>query len=190
MSRLATFSRLHLVLAVAAFALFASIGGRAEAKVFLSTEEALRLAFPNATVERKTAFLTPQELTRARTEAAVEVRSAVVVQYLARRDGRLIGTAYFDTHRVRTLEETVLVVVDLAGKVARIETLSFREPTEYLPRATWYAQFLGRGLDSELKLDRAIRPVTGATLTATAAVAAVRRTLAIHHVLSSREKKP
>jgi FMN-binding domain len=191
MSRSGTSSKFRFAVGVTVLALSmfgGAGGGPVAAKVFLSTDEALRLAFPNAVVEKRTAFLKPEELARARHESGIEITSAVVVQHVALREGRLLGTAYFETHRVRTLPETVLIVVDPAGKIARIEIISFREPEDYLPRAAWYAQFLGRGLDAELKLDRAIRPVTGATLTATATVAAVRRTLAIHRV--SQGKKP
>ena len=90
------------------------------------------------------------------------------------------GTAYFDTHRVRTLAETVMVAIDPAGGILRVEVLSFDEPPDYLPRDEWYAQFGGRALAPETELGRAIRPVTGATLTARVTTDAARRALAIH----------
>jgi len=41
----------------------------------------------------------------------VELGSSIVHPYVARDDkGNIVGTAYFDTHRVRTLDETLLVV--------------------------------------------------------------------------------
>ncbi len=157
----------------------------ARAKVFLTTDEALRLAFPGSRIERRTAFLTDAQLARARSLAGVEVRSKLVHSYVATSHGRPAGTAYFDTHRVRTLQETVMVVLDAAGKVRRVEVLAFAEPPDYLPRGGWYDQFTGKALDPELTLKRAIRPITGATLTARATTAAVRRVLAIHQVLAA-----
>jgi hypothetical protein len=161
---------------------------RADGKVFLTQDEALRLAFPGGTqVERKTAFLTEaQKAAAARLASAAHPPSALVVFYVGVRDGREIGTAYFDTHIVRTEPETLMVLVDPAGAVSRIEVLSFAEPEEYLPREHWYAQFPGRKLDDELALQRAIRPVAGATLTVRATMEAVRRVLAIHRVLHER----
>lgn len=156
----------------------------ASAKVFLSVEEALRLAFPDCQVAQRTAFLNPEQRKQAAALAGAEIPSALINRSVATCAGRPGGTAYFDTHRVRTLPETLLVVVDPAGKVARIEVISFREPEDYLPRGPWYAQFLGKGLDANLDLKRSIRPVTGATLTANATLAAVRRILAVHQVLS------
>jgi Na+-translocating ferredoxin:NAD+ oxidoreductase RnfG subunit len=157
----------------------------AAAKVFLSVDEAIQAAFPGCQVERRTAYLTPAQLAKARELAGVEVPSALVSYHTATRNGQPAGTAYFDTHRVRTLPETLMIVVDPQGKVARIEVISFREPEEYMPRSAWYQQFLGRTLDRELQLKQGIRPVTGATLTARATTAAVRRVLALHQVIGA-----
>lgn len=180
-------SRLRLFAAALSLGL-ALLGGAAArpaaAKVFLSVEEALRLAFPGCEVARRTAYLTPEQLRRARELAGAEVPSALVTSYAATRGGQPAGTAYFDTHRVRTLPETLMVVVDPQGKVARVEVISFREPEEYLPRGAWYEQFQGEALDRDLQLKRDIHPVTGATLTARATTNAVRRVLALHRVIS------
>ncbi len=76
-----------------------------------------------------------------------------------------------------------MVVVDPRGAIARIEVLSFDEPEDYLPRAGWYAQFIGKPLNDEMSLTRGLRPVAGATLTARATTDAARRVLALHRVL-------
>jgi hypothetical protein len=153
------------------------------ARVLLSVDEALKLAFPGCQVAHHTAYLTAGQMKRARELAAVEVPSALVTSYAATRDGKPVGTAYFDTHPVRTLPETVMVVVDPQGKVARVEVISFEEPEQYLPRGGWYGQFGGKGLSPDLDLKRGIHPVTGATLTARATTEAVRRVLALHQVI-------
>jgi hypothetical protein len=177
----------------AAAILILALGSEAsEGKVFLSQEEALRLAFPSgAKVDRRTAFLTAaQQAAVARLAGATHPPSALVAYYVGVREGREIGTAYFDTHVVRTEPETLMVLVDPEGAVARIEVLSFSEPEEYLPREHWYGQFPGRRLDDELAVQRAIRPVAGATLTVRATMDAVRRVLAIHHVLHAGAAAP
>ncbi|MDQ7087038.1 MAG: FMN-binding protein [Acidobacteriota bacterium] len=97
--------------------------------------------------------------------------------------GRLLAVAYVDTHLVRSLAETLLIVVDDGGKVRRVEVLAFKEPPEYRPRAAWYGQFEGRGLDGELQVRRGIRVLAGATLSSHAATDAVRRVLAVHQIL-------
>jgi hypothetical protein len=160
----------------------------AAAKVFVTVDEALKLAFPGCEITRKTAFLTPEQVKRARDLAGAEVPSALVNYYEALKGGQPAGTAWFDTHRVRTLPETLMVAVDPQGRVGRIEVVSFREPEEYLPRGVWYEQFRGRSLDPDLQLKRGIHPVTGATLTARATTDAVRRVLALRQVVLAGNK--
>ena len=166
--------------------LASSWAGAAAGKVFLSQEEALRLAFPGAAVERRTAFLTPAQQKAVQKDTGSgsdRPPGALVTYYAATRDGHEAGTAYFDTHLVRTQPETLMVVVLPAGVIGRIEVLSFSEPEEYLPRERWYAQFSGRALDDELAMRRGIHAVSGATLTARATTDAARRVLAIHRAL-------
>jgi hypothetical protein len=166
------------------FAAVAALAVAAEAKVFLTKEEALKLAFPGASVERRTAFLTDGQRREAqKLSGEAELPAALATFYAATIDGRPIGFAYFDAHLVRTAPETIMVVVDPAGALRRIEVLSFDEPEEYLPRPGWYAQFSGKPLDDELSLKRGIRPITGATLTARVTTDAARRCLALHRVL-------
>lgn len=167
-------------LAAAALAGAASVS----AKVFLTQDEALKLAFPGAAVEHRTAFLTAGQRQEARRLSGdEELPGALVNFYVARKDGAETGTAYFDTHVVRTMPETIMVVVGPDGAIARVEVLSFLEPEEYLPRPRWYEQFRGKPLDDDLSTKRGIHPVTGATLTTRATTDAARRILALHRIL-------
>jgi len=167
--------------------LAAAVAGPAAAKVFLTVDEALHLAFKGCSVERRTVFLTPEQRAHIQKLAGGEVRSALVNPYRATCDGKDGGTAYFDSHVVRTLAETLMVVVDPQGKVARVEVLAFAEPEDYLPPGKWYGQFLGQALSDDLALGHHVRGVTGASLTARATVDAVRRVLAIHQELRGQE---
>ncbi len=168
-----------LLLAAAALAPRPAAGGG-----YLSLDEALALVFPGCAVERGTVYLTDDQVARAAELAGGEIPTALVHPYVATRADGACGTAYFDTHRVRTLAETLLVAVGPEGELLRVEVVAFAEPPEYQPREEWYAQFAGRELDSELSLRRAIRPVAGATLTARATTEAARRALAIHRALA------
>jgi hypothetical protein len=188
------------VLAVAAALIVGGGSARpAAAKVFLTTDEALKVAYPGCSVQRETVYLTAEEKAEAALLAQVEIPSAVIHPYRAQCDTAAGGTAngatasgatasggtaYFDTHRVRTLPQTIMVALRPDGRVARVEVLTFDEPDSYLPRGPWLAQFPGQALDSDLALRRDIRGIAGASLTARATVAAVRRVLAIHAVLS------
>jgi Na+-translocating ferredoxin:NAD+ oxidoreductase RnfG subunit len=153
----------------------------------MTQDQALDHAFPEAArFERRTAYLDEAQVNRARAlaGATVEMESRVVTYYEAvDRDGRLLGSAWFDAHRVRTLPEVLMIVLNPEGRVETIEVLRFSEPPEYAPAPGWLAQFEGRVLDDDLSLKRGIVGVTGATLTANAVTDAARRVLALSEVI-------
>lgn len=172
-------ARLHLLsAALAAGAVLTA--GPASARVLLAQKDALALAFPDGTYERRTAFLTAEQAAAAEAAARAKLGSRIWSYYVAG------STAvYFESHPVRTMNETVMVVVR-DGRVAFVEVLAFAEPEDYLASKRWLAQFAGRPLDDELALRRGLKAIAGATLTAEAVARGVRRVLAVHEVIHSR----
>lgn len=171
---------------VAALVVSAAMAHGAAAQV-VTQKAALARAFPEpARVERRTAYLDEAQLVAARrgAGAGVDVTQSVVTHYVARdRNGRLLGVAYFDSHRVRTVGEVLMVVVSPDGRTRSIEVLKFAEPPEYRAPDAWLQQFAGKPLTPALTLKRDIVNMTGATLTAEAVTRAVRRVLALHRVI-------
>ncbi len=154
------------------------------ARVFMTQQQALATAFPRgAKVVRQSIFLTQQQAANAQRDSGLKFDDQLVVRYVGMAGNSVAGYAYFDTHRVRTLPETVMVVVTPDGRVDRIEILSFDEPSDYFPKPRWIDQIRGRKLDGELSLNRAIRPLSGASLTAQAIVNASRKVLALHQAI-------
>lgn len=151
----------------------------------LSREEALASVYPGAQIRTEQVFLTDAQLTQIAVQSRTEVASALVARYIASRDGMVIGRAYVDTHTVRTKRESLLISLDADGRVLRVDVTAFLEPTEYRASEPWLRQYRGRGLDEDLGINRAIRPIAGATLTARATNVAVRRVLAIDRVLTA-----
>lgn len=170
---------------VAALVVLAFAPGSAQGQT-LSREEALASAYPGAAIKSEQVFLTAGQQKQAEGEAGTPLPSALVARYIATAEGKVVGRAYVDTHVVRTKKESLLVCLDAAGKVMRVEATAFLEPPEYRAPNAWSRQFHGRALDEDLRVNRAIRPIAGATLTATAQTAAVRRALAIDRVLGGR----
>lgn len=161
--------------------------------MFLSQQEALRLAFPApARIERRTAYLGAKQLDTARQAAGrgVQVDGGVVTYYVGMRGSTPLGVAYFDVHRVRTLTEVVMVVVAPDARVQRIEVLKFSEPRQYLAPEGWLKQIEGKGLSDRLSLKGDVRNMTGATLTSEAVVRASRRVLALHGVIRPFDAQP
>ncbi len=175
----------HLFLAAFVFALVAPAAG---AKTFLTQDQALARAFSKGTqVVREPFFLSAPQMAEVRKRSDGEFDQELAIRYVGLRGGAIVGYAYFDAHRVRTLPETIMVVITPAGVIDRVEILSFAEPEDYLPRPRWLDQFRGRKLDGELSLRGAIRPITGASLSGRSIVNASRRILALHQVLPARK---
>jgi hypothetical protein len=156
----------------------------ARAEVLIGMDEALALAFPGCDVRQRTHYLTHQQRSEAGERAATTISSGLVREYRGLCEGELVGSAYFDTHPIRELPATLMVVVTPGGEVARMELLSFDGPEPHRPPQSFYAAFHGMTLGRELTLRRAaLRPVSGATLSSRAAVEAARRVLALHAVI-------
>lgn len=162
-------------------------GISASAGTLQTLDAALHAAFPDAEVRRDVLYPTSEEVEQASESAGLTIEEAPIYRYRAFREGKLLGTAYPDRHRVRTLPEVLLVIVDPEGRAERVTVLAFSEPMEYMPSKPWYDLFSARPLDDELTLNRGIDGVTGATLTARATTQCVRRCLALHHILEARD---
>jgi Na+-translocating ferredoxin:NAD+ oxidoreductase RnfG subunit len=153
----------------------------------ITREEALAAVFPGASIRAEQLFLTEQQHTLAAERSGTAIASPLVARYVAVKDGQVIGRAYIDTHTVRTKKETLLISLDAAGRVKRVDVTAFLEPPEYRAPEAWLRQYRDRNLDQELALNRAIRPIAGATLTARATNHAIRRVLAIDQVLQAAD---
>jgi len=144
----------------------------------MSQKDALALAFPGTKPERATVYLTDAQAKAVEDAAQAKLESKIWAYYVSGST-----TAYFESHLVRTMNETVMVVVGADGKVSFVEILSFSEPDDYMASKRWLDQLPGRALDADLALRRGLRGITGATLTAEAIARSVRRVLAVHQVL-------
>jgi len=156
----------------------------AGATVFLAKDEALAQAFPGAErVEDRVFILTDEQKTAVEKLAQAPLESQLWTIHVGWKAGEVQGYAVIDSHVVRTLPESVMVVLEPDGTLRRVEILAFHEPPEYLPTSRWVEQFKGRALTDDLKLGAGIQGITGATLSATAMTASVRRALALFTVL-------
>jgi len=171
-------------------ALFIGASLPAQESAGVTAEEAVKLAFPGCQVARSEHALSKAQQQVVKKRAAVCAVPSRVVRFVAKKEATVQGFAYLDTRRVRSQPQTLLVIVDAAAKVKRIEVLVWKEPRRYRPKPKFWAQFQGKGLDGALRLRRGVRPVTGATMSARAAVDAVRTVLAVHECVSGVQLGP
>ena len=140
--------------------------------------------FPDATsVVPITLFLTDAQTAAVKERTGMELESQLFTYYVARGADGLLGYAVIETHVVRTLPETALIVLSPTGHVKRVLLLAFYEPKEYMPPVRWLEQFSGRDADAPgWRLGRDVHAISGATLTARALTQAVRKILVLYQV--------
>jgi hypothetical protein len=173
-------------LALATCAAIILPGAPGDATVFHARSEMFDVAFPQAeSVVAKDYFLTKKQRAAIEHLAIRGLDSDLVTVYTAHRGDEVLGYAILDTHVVRTLPETFLVVLDTKGAVAATHILAFHEPLEYMPSDRWLDLLEKRSLTDDLRLGRDIAGVTGSTLSSRAVLGGVRRALAIYEVLLS-----
>ncbi len=170
--------------AIAGAALFVLATGAASAQSgVVSREEALADVFPGALIDADRVYLTDAQAERIADLARGELDTKIIARYVATRGDRVVGRAYVDTHIVRTKRESLLISLEPDGRVRRIDVTAFLEPPEYIPSERWRSQYHARPLGDDLAIQRAIRPIAGATLTTRSVNEAVRRILALDEVL-------
>jgi hypothetical protein len=154
-----------------------------EARVYLTQERALELAFGEGeSVERKTLFLTEEQVSAIEPLAKSKLSIRVVTYYVGMKGGKPMGYAFFMTDTVRTMPATIMVVVYPDATVRFIEILAFYEPEDYKPPPRWLKLWGNKKLEEDLGIRRSIPNISGATLTARTVQDAVRRSLAIFKV--------
>ena len=163
------------------------------AKVFLSQQEAIEVAFPGADrVEEKTTILSAGQKKAIEKLSRSRLEGELLTVFTGWKGEELLGYAQIDVHQVRTLPEGFMTVLSPTGEVTTAQVLAFYEPLEYLPSDRWFRQFLGVSKENELRLGYDIHGVSGATISARVMTECVRRFLAIYQVLiePARAEKP
>jgi Na+-translocating ferredoxin:NAD+ oxidoreductase RnfG subunit len=172
------------VVATLLVTLAAMLPATAAGRVLYGKKEALAQVFPDADrIEKITTILTDEQLAKVRELSGAEGEDKIVTWHVGHRGDQVLGYAYFESHTVRTLPETLLVVVAPSGEVRNLLLLAFYEPPEYEPSERWLGQFDAAKLGPDLRVARRIHGITGATLTARAVTRGVRKALALYQVL-------
>lgn len=171
------------------FLCFVSFTVDSSARDFKTPQQALKDAFPGASIEVKNIVLSKLQGENIEKLSGVKLSTRLVSWYIAKRGNSIVGYAYIDTHTVRTHPEVVLYTITPEGKIDLIEVLSFNEPLEYMPDENWLKVFKGKMLTADsLRLRRDIPNMTGATLTSRAITNNARKVLAMWQVIFGGER--
>lgn len=179
--------RIRILVPALLLSLLALPAGVLVARVFLMPEQALERQFPGARVARQAFYLSETE-ERELAAACGQARPGRLHSiYVARRNGQLAGFGFFDTHRVRTKDQTLFIAIDAAGRLQHVDLVSFFEPEEYIAPARWLRLFEGKTLADALRPGVDLPAITGATLTTRSSASAVRRALWLQDRFTKRE---
>ena len=144
-------------------------------QVKITPEDALQKHFPGLKTTRVAVYLKQNERNQIAKELGGDEVSGLYTFYIARDNGKIKGYALFDTHRVRTKEETLCVVLDEKGGVKAVDLISFYEPDEYMPPARWLEKFAGKNRESLQE----VQAMTGATLTSRSVYKSLQRAVVV-----------
>ena len=158
------------------------------AEVFYAKDEALKLAFPEAEqIEEQTFVLNAEQKAKVESLAKAKIESNLITFYKGIKNGQLLGYCVIDSHMVRSMYETFMVVLTPEGTQKKVVILAFNEPLEYIASERWLSQFNDKKLSDDLWPGRGVHGIVGSTLTTNALTAGVRKILAMHTVLIAKE---
>lgn len=168
-----------VLLPLAASAL-APAGVHAEAKIFISIEQAQKKIFPDQTLKK-----TPVILTETQAE---KMRAASSVRYPFRGDRvwQTSDNGWFVVDEVLGKHEMIVYAIGISaeGRIKNIEILEYHESYGYqVAEESWRQQFVGKTSAAAIKLGTDIKNISGATLSCKHVTDGVKRLMVMHDMV-------
>ncbi len=182
---LSTYSTIKKGILFASVLLILGLSGYtlSHAKVYIKADEALKKAFPEAAnIERKTFFLTDDEIKRIEEASGAKMESKLFIYYTAVGKSGIAGYAVIGSRIIRTKPAVYMIKIRPDLEIDDVVILAFSEPEEYLPSRRWLDQFIGKKLGGRLWINRDIHAISGATLTSYAITREARKALAVFEI--------
>ncbi len=172
---------LSVVLLVPALAVAQGPDGPDSIQVYLTPDQALKEAFPDADSTRVEVHpLTPDIKARAERKLGWRVEESEVKVHLGYRAGQRLGYAVIAEQVGLYRPITFLVKVGLDGRVEDVWIMVYRESRGgEIKRSRFLSQYEGKGAKDPIRLNRDIIGITGATLSVRAVSAGVKRVVTL-----------
>lgn len=149
-----------------------------------TAERIMQSQFPGLQIQKQALYLSKESAQKLSAELG-EAVPRIQTYYIARGKSGTAGFGTFDTHVVRTKQETLFIIMDNRGIVKHVEVAAFLEPRDYLAPERWLRLFQGKAAGNALDQPT----ITGATLTVKAVKNSVHRTLALQKLHSADLQK-
>lgn len=144
----------------------------AVAKTYLTVEQAKRSLWGGAGMRKMDITLSSSQKSAIKKASGVRVRNSDLQVWKTSSGGWFILDQVIGKHE----NIDMAFALTSSGKVKGMEILTYRESYGHEVRnANWRAQFHGRGPSTDLKLDREIKNISGATLSCAHITDAINR---------------
>lgn len=151
----------------------------AEARVYLTVEQAQGALFPRATFSPNPVILTQAQIASIQKQSGQRVLTPNLPAWRVSTGGWFIVDKVIGKHEFITFA----LGIDPTGAVKGIEVLEYRESYGgEVAAPAWRAQFLGKRATSPLRLGADIRNISGATLSCKHLTDGVKRLLSTHAI--------
>jgi Na+-translocating ferredoxin:NAD+ oxidoreductase RnfG subunit len=157
--------------------------GVAHAEQYLTVAQAQAIIFPGQRLTPDTVTLTREQVRTIEKSTGVNVRVKEIRGWRAENGGVLFLDQVVGKHEFITWA----LGVNGDGTVRDIEILDYRETYgSEIRNANWRAQFVGKTSRAELRLNRDIKNISGATLSCRHVTDGVKRLLATYEIAFKR----
>ena len=157
--------------------------GVVHAEQYMSIAEAQAVMFPGQRLSPENVTLAPNQVRAIERASGVRVRVKDVRAWRADNGGVLFLDQVLGKHEYITWA----LAVNGNGTVRDVEILDYRETYgSEVRNANWRAQFVGKAHGAELKLNRDIKNISGATLSCRHITDGVKRLLVTYDVAYKR----
>lgn len=148
---------------------------------YLTKEEALRVALPKAqTVRAEQVQLTPDQRQRVRNKVDQPIDDDTFIFHVGKRNDQIDGYAYITDKKGRHRPITFVVGLKPDCRVRDVAIMIYREPRGYEVKAKRFLrQYHNKTIDDPIEVNRDIKNISGATISAHSVSAGVREAVAI-----------
>ncbi len=157
--------------------------------VFLTPADAIKLIFQNSKeVIKEDHAITPAIQEEARKLLGYELPKANYPFFVGKTDGKIDGYAVIDDEVGKVMPITFITRINPDGKVSQVEIMVYRESHGgEVATKRFLNQFKEKSFNEELRLDKNVIHVTGATLSSYALVKGVRRDLVLYQIFYGKK---
>jgi Na+-translocating ferredoxin:NAD+ oxidoreductase RnfG subunit len=148
---------------------------------YLTKEEALRVAIPNAqTIRAEQVELMPTQRQRVHNKANHPLDSDTFVFHVGKRNDQIDGYAYITDKKGRHRPITFVVGLKPDCRVREVAIMIYREPRGYeVKEKRFLRQYHNKTMRDPIEVNRDIKNISGATISAHSVSAGVREAVAI-----------